>query len=401
MQKIVGLALAAVTLTAAAPAGAATVTVQVEGTSKVLGPVAVQTPASVTKDGHTCPGTTPIGALETATTGDWSGSWFDFGQGGDFAPEKVLGEEHVFAGGGYWSVYVNNTYQNAGTCHVALAEGDEVLVFASDDPYTAGVGGYQDNVVLQAPAAIRPGEPFEVRVRETSVNFDGAGTGTTSVADAAGATVTAGTASTTTGADGKATLTVADRGPVTLVATKGNHAPDRTARCVTDGADGACGTTKPGEPVLTGPPTPAPCLTSGNDGFCGSPDRRAAFGQLLGIKEQQRFRRGRGPRQLAGRVATEPSGIADVRLRLTRNAPGPGRCSTFDGRRERLVKMRRCGAKRGRWFSVGALEQFRYLLPHRLGPGRYVHDVMVVDRAGNRDLELARGRNRVVFHVGR
>jgi hypothetical protein len=400
MQKMVGLAVAAVILIAAAPAGAATVTVQVEGTAKVLGPVAVQTPASVTKGGHTCPGTTPIGALEAATNGDWSGPWGDFGQGGDFAPETVLGESHTFDSGGYWSVYVNNTYQNAGTCHVSLADGDEVLVFASDDPYTSGVGGYQDNVILDAPAAIRPGEPFEVRVRQTALSFDGAGTGTTSVADAAGATVTAGAASATTGPGGKATLTVADRGPVTLVATKGNYAPDRTARCVTDGADVSCGTTTPGAPAPPVAPA-APCLTSGDDGFCGSPDRRAAFGQILGIKEQQRFPRGRGPRQLAGRVATEPSGIADVRLRLTRNAPGPGRCSTLDGRRERLVKMRRCGAKHGRWFSVGALERFRYLLPHRLGPGRYVLDVMVVDKAGNRALELARGRNRVVFHVAR
>jgi hypothetical protein len=84
-------------------------------------------------------------------------------------------------------------------------------------------------------------------------------------------------------------------------------------------------------------------------------------------------------------------------LRLTRT--DGGRCQTFDGRRERMVALRRCGAKRGKWFSAGDREQWSYLLPTRLGPGRYVLDVQVADRAGNVDTLLQRTRTRVVFTV--
>jgi hypothetical protein len=42
--------------------------------------------------------------------------------------------------------------------------------------------------------------------------------------------------------------------------------------------------------------------------------------------------------------------------------------------------------------------QVSYLLPHRLGRGRYVLDVIATDGAGNREA-LARGTSRVVFFV--
>ena len=49
-------------------------------------------------------------------------------------------------------------------------------------------------------------------------------------------------------------------------------------------------------------------------------------------------------------------------------------------------------------FSIGDRADWSYLLPKRLGKGRYVLDVIAVDKLGNRDA-LARGRNRVVFFV--
>jgi hypothetical protein len=54
---------------------------------------------------------------------------------------------------------------------------------------------------------------------------------------------------------------------------------------------------------------------------------------------------------------------------------------------------------RGRWFAVGDRAQWSYLLPARLGRGRWVLDVEVTDRTGRRDTTLQRGRNRVVFFV--
>ena len=56
----------------------------------------------------------------------------------------------------------------------------------------------------------------------------------------------------------------------------------------------------------------------------------------------------------------------------------------------------RCG--RGHSFHVSSSASFSYLLPKRLGPGRYVLDVSALDAAGNRTT-LARGTSRLVFHV--
>ena len=50
------------------------------------------------------------------------------------------------------------------------------------------------------------------------------------------------------------------------------------------------------------------------------------------------------------------------------------------------------------YFAIGDRPDWSYLLPARLGQGRYVLDVIAIDKAGNRD-RLARGRSRVVFFV--
>ena len=60
--------------------------------------------------------------------------------------------------------------------------------------------------------------------------------GTTRFDPAAGATVTAGSVSATTGADGTASLTLPAGGPVAIVATQGNRAPDRSSVWVAAGS---------------------------------------------------------------------------------------------------------------------------------------------------------------------
>ena len=65
----------------------------------------------------------------------------------------------------------------------------------------------------------------------------------------------------------------------------------------------------------------------------------------------------------------------------------------------RRERGRRCGAKRVKWFSACDREQWSYLLPARLGPGRYVLDLEASDKAGNVDTLLQRTRTRVVFTV--
>jgi hypothetical protein len=83
-----------------------------------------------------------------------------------------------------------------------------------------------------------------------------------------------------------------------------------------------------------------------------------------------------------------------VRLKLTRRVGK--RCWSFSGSRERFIGQR---CRRGHWFKVGDTASFDYLLPEKLPRGRYVLDVLAVDKANNRDTNRRRGRNRAVFTV--
>lgn len=379
-RRCIGLAAGILAVAvSASPALAATVTVRVEGASDTL--VArtqlATPPGVVNKDGgagHECPGENAIGGLEQATAGAWSGAWTAF----KYTVDAIKGESHVFGTGTFWGLFVNDKAAQSGICDQPLQAGDDLLLAAVPESGTAGV-----LAVAGVPAVVAPGRPFTVTVARTTTDFSGVAT-----RDAiAGATVSGGGASATTAADGSAQLTLTARGPATVRAA---HSPDvrsvAVPICVTDGSDGACGTT-----------AASTCVTTGDDGNCGTKDKRAPRGKIESIREGQRFGKGKGPRGLSGLVTADPSGIAGIRLRLTRN--DHGRCQTFDGRSERLVTLKRCGATRGKWFSVGDRERWSYLLPSRLGAGRYVLDVQVTDRAGNVDTLLQRTRTRVVFTV--
>jgi hypothetical protein len=389
--KFLGLLVGGLMLVSGAlagPAMAAKVSVEVEGARQTLAPKTVDTPASVNKDGtNTCPGNTAIGALDVAVAGNWSGSY----SYNNYTVETLLGEAHPFGSGAYWSVYVNGAFANGGACDIQVQDGDKLLFYASDDPFATGIGGYDEPVLLDAPTTAVPGQAFAVKATDVTTDFSTYPSPPSAKTPSAGATVTGGTAPVSTGADGTASVTVA-AGPYTLVVTKGNRAPARIAGCATNGSDGFCGTAQPA--VLT---APAPCVTNGHDGFCGSADKIAANAAITAVSEGKKYKKGKGPRQLAGHVAADGSGIADVRLRLTRT--DGKQCSTYDGTTEKFKAMNKCGAKHGVWFSVGSNAEFTYLLPSKLGTGRYVLDVVVADKAGNKTTQLARGTSRVVFTV--
>jgi hypothetical protein len=390
-HKILGLLVGGLTLAAtASPALAAKVSVEIEGLSVTVAPTVVETPATVTKGGGSCPsGNNVLGALDALTKGDWDGSIY--------AATRILAENHPFTSGEPGWVFVINGKATADYgCGATLVDGDKLLWYASaGTPSYPASSGWTDPVLLAAPSAAVPGQPFAVTATDTTTSYGeyDAPTGT-AFAPSAGATVSGGTAPVTTGADGTAQVTVAG-GPYTLVAAEGNRAPARIAGCATNGSDGFCGTIAGAAPVP--PPPAAPCVTNGSDGFCGSPDKVAANAAITAITEGKKYKKGSGPRQLAGKVANDGSGIADVRLRLTRNDNNT--CATYDGKTEKFKAIKKCGATHGTWFSVGAKQDFTYLLPSKLTRGRYVLDVEVTDKAGNTTKSLARGTSRVVFFV--
>jgi hypothetical protein len=383
---IVLAALASLACAPALAAGPADVTVRVEGSSDtLLARSAVHTTTTpVVKDGnpaHSCTGTSVAGALEVGTAGNWSGTWSD---GLGYSVEVILGESHTFSSDHYWGEFVNGVPGN-GACADELSAGDEVLFAPEPTDFSAT----PDNpMYLRAPATAQRGTPFNVTVTEKVTTFD-------SSPPFASHTVTqpvqgAAVGAATTDANGVAAITLdATTG---LRATRpGNIRTATETVCVHDGDDGTCGTSKPDVPV-------APCIHNGDDGLCGTPDHKATYGFIKSIREHQRFAKGKGPRELKGTSDPDPSGLKDVQLRLTKRVGT--RCFTFSGTKLRFVAMKRCGARRGTWFSIGSKADWSYLLPNALGRGRYVLDLKTIDGAGNADAQLARTRNRVVFFVG-
>jgi hypothetical protein len=388
--RFLGLAAVALTLVAwPAAAGAAPVTVnlRIEGPTRTLfeGPVTTDVRQfQFTGDpvSHVCDGTasnmgpsaTPgptrgaaVAAASAQAPFTMTGTWFDSLGSPSFS--EIAGENVAFDANTneFLAEYLNGTASSLGSCAEQISNGDDVL-------FAYGTGS-ETLLRLSGPSTAAPGIPVALRVTA----WDGT--------PVAGASV----GGQTSGGDGTVTVgPFATSGAQDLKATKsGAIRSNRLSVCVTTGSDGACGTT-----ATTGA---SACQTTGDDGNCGTKDKRAPRGKIVSIREGQHFGKGKGPRALRGIVTSDPSGIADVRLRLTRN--DHTHCQTFDGRSERLVKLKRCGATRGKWFSAGDREQWSYLLPARLGPGRYVLDVEARDKAGNVDTLLQRTRTRVVFTV--
>lgn len=385
--------LSVVSLLAPAVALAApTVSIRIEGaTSTLLEQTTVTLDGTPTPPPGNCPGNTVAAAIEKATNGNWDRQTFT---------NTILGESHTFTQNDYWAEWLSEKY-GGGACADVLQDGDRVLM-AADVSGPSFEPTVLPLTLTGVPATVSPGTPFTVQVDKYSAPTGSPGEGVK--APAAGATIPA--ASATTAADGKATITLTQRGPVTLKAILpgtqpgglviDSRSPAATV-CVTDGADGFCGTTAPGQPGPSQPLTlPAPCATTGNDGLCGTTDTRPPGGSIGSVKEQQRFARGKAPRTLSG-VATDAQGIRRVQLRLTRT--DGSRCARFDGRRERFVNTRKCGAVNALYFDAGTSGDWSYLLPSTLTRGRYVLDVRTTDATGNIDRRLERGRNRVVFFV--
>lgn len=379
-----GIAGVLISLVATGSSVAATVSVRVEGKSSTLLPRTAVTLPGTASSGGTCsqPGTM-LDALELGTKGDWDHAQY---------VNTILGETRDYnADSSYWALWVFRAGRYVvanGGCSEMLGAGEEALFAYQQAPAPNYASTFFPTWIAGLPATVKPGEPVTVTVNRAACETASCNPGEGHAMPQAGATVSGASAPATTDVAGHATIRFSDRGPASLRATAASVNPTATeAVCVSDGADGYCGTTAaPG----TAPPPPeqagsAPARVT-------APDRSAPEGRITGIREQQRFSRRHAPRKLAGSVS-DPSGIHQVKLSLTRQVGR--RCWVFSGKRERFRRSR-CGHHPR--FAVGDRGEVSYLLPKRLAKGRYVLDFLAVDRAFNRDTP-ARGRNRVVFYV--
>ena len=361
-----GLAAGLLTL-ALAPSALAgpTVTIRVEGKTTTH----VEEQKLATPDGQiptstgSCNGNTALGALHAAVGGDWSGN----GTFGTEFVERIRSESYPLGGGpDGWTFWVNNREpQSGGPCDYVAQEGDEILYLVSRCEFDGNqcANPPVEPLELRAPASGSTTAPSEVTV----VRHDRNGT----AFPVAEARVTGAGVDATTNGDGKASVTFGQAGEITLKADKPGlvrSAPEKVA------------VSAPGQPVA--PPAPV-----------GLPDTAAPVARILGIRNGQRFKRRKAPRTLRGSVSPDPSGLRAVKLSLTRSSGG--RCQLYSPSKERFRRSR-CGRRVN--FKIGDRQDWSYLLPKRLGKGRYVLDAIAVDKLGNRDT-LARGRNRVVFFV--
>jgi hypothetical protein len=352
-------------LLAAGPAIAAPVTVQlrIEGASRTLfeGPVTTDVrPFHFTAGAdHECDataanqGTSPtpvptrgaaLAAAPVTTTGTWSDTY------GNPSFDTVAGESVAFdpATSRYLVEYKNATAASVGSCADPVQDGDRVLF--------AYATGSEQLLELAGPGRAAPGSTVQLTVTDAATH-----------APVAGAAVGGGSSD----ANGSVTVGPLARGDNAFKATKpGAIRSNALDVCATDGSDGACGSPPPG----------TPCQTDGADGRCGTIDRRAPTVSLIGIRNGRRYGRRHAPRTLHGTVTPDPSGLKGVQLRLKRRA-AHRRCAVYDGRRERFVRSS-C-YRNGRWIDIGDRQEWSYLLPSRLGPGRYTLEVYATDGAGN------------------
>jgi hypothetical protein len=247
---------------------------------------------------------------------------------------------------------INWRFAADGGCHIQVQPGADVLWAFTD--YT------QKFLQLTAPTRAAIGEPFDVTVEQND-----ASSGTRMPASAASV------AGASTDANGQATVSFADPGGHTFKATLPDAIRSNAATvCVYVPGSGDCGTDKAPADTPTAPPTVVKDTTPP-------------------VVEVSSLRAGKiytsGPRELSGQV-TDAGGIAQVFLRLRATDGGDltsaSRCRWFSGKRG-VFTHRTVPCSKARFFRIGSNARWSYLLPSRLGRGRYALDVKVLDRAYN------------------
>ncbi len=315
----------------------AKVNVRVESLTRTLVSRTVTTTRrAVVKDGrNSCTGTSAAGALEQATGGDWTGSWFD---GLGYALDGVDGVRP--AGFDYWTLWINGRSSMTGLCDTELQSGDEVLEFICHDAQPPTYACANRPLALIAPRG-RFQANVPVAIRVVALNDDG------STVPAPGATVTGGIRLARANARGRA-MVLLPAGQSTLRATRADDVPSAGLYCVGGEESSTCGSTDTVPPLVS----------------------------VNSVENGETFMAGAGPRLLRG-MAVDPEGVT-VSFRLTRKLGG--RCAVYHENRE---AFKPCGRRARPPFAIGDRARWSFLLPSRLGPGSYVLDVWATDGAGN------------------
>lgn len=388
LQSLAALLAALAVLATASTALAAPVSVnlRVEGsTTPFEGPIATAAktidhdgsgpqPCDGTNAGYNpSPGPTATGALDDASlTGGftWAGSWNSGYQ--DFFVTRIGQDDTPGDFSRTWALLINWKFAPEGGCHMQVQNGDDVLWAFTNyaEPFLQLSG---------VPVRAATGESVPVTVEQN----DGNGARTPAV----GANV----AGTTTDAAGHASVSFADAGNYKLKAERSGSIRSNAATvCVYVPGSGDCGTDKAPDssPTSTPTETPQPIVAP------AVKDTTAPTVSVSSVQPNKKYKR--GPRLISGSVE-DTGGIQQVFLRLRStdggNLTAASRCRWFSDKRG-VFTHRTVPCSRARYFRIGSNAKFSYLLPSRLGKGKYVLDVKVLDRSYNA------GRDAVPFTVG-
>jgi hypothetical protein len=370
--------------------GVPSVTVRIVGESSTLLPLTNVTLNKPDPFASSCAVNSANAAINSAVE-SVNGSWDHgnaAGAGGDFT-ETILGETHVFNPTEWtWDVWINDKWAS-GICEDLLGEGDELLVAADYEPQPTYAPTRLPLVLRESPPIVTAGTPFTVRVEKVHTRpgtYPEIGEGT--LVPEEGATVSGGGVSAQTKSNGEATLTLCSAGVYSLAATEPGAVPSAPVSISVRAAnEPVCGSgaapSSAGNPASSSSSIPVASPYKGPYALVAS---------MTSVRNGHTYARATAPRLLAGKILSH-SAVSSVQLELRREFLG--RCSTYEALRGRFVRAR-CGS--GRLFTASSSSSFSYLLPKRLGPGRYVLDVAALDVAGNRTT-LARGSSRTVFYV--
>jgi hypothetical protein len=395
--------------------------------------------AAVTKAGRTCEADTAAAAL-SAAIGDAAWEATDTGSALKITKLKGLASPTSAAPSWSWATFVDQHYV-ADPCHATVPDTSEVLFFPACTVRT----GVQGSCFTGGPLYPKvnggtpyPTKPVLVGGDNTFVSvwidedaFDPAAV-TTSIGPSTDSVLTTDEGYSATSNDaqrqGIAVIRLAAWGDHKLRVTENGKVPGRVDVCATDGADGFCGTVKPDFTPFDVNANPSPCATNGHDGFCGTTDTSGPIAHITNIAQKQVFKKKKGPGQLKGTIETDPNGVKDVKLRLTRVTTSRvlikatkkkakkasaakakkkakkryrtvKRCSVWDDSTA-LLETATCG-KKGKWFQ-GELsdlrDAFTYGFAMTLPNGVYTLEVLASDENGYPDVATP-GRSVVTFTV--
>jgi len=348
----------AVSAPAAAQASPVTVNLRIEGSSSTIfeGPV---TTDAKTINGHPCdgtngganatPGPTMTSALDDASIVHgfpWSGTWFDSLH--DFSIDSIGPDASNSSQ--FWGYAYNWQPATVGGCQQEVQSGSDVLF---------GFDFFSKSHLLElsGPATAQVGNSVSLKV------IDGQDGSAISGASVGG---------TTTAADGTASVTYTSPGVVRLKAERSDSIRSNELDvCIYATSSAECG-----------PQVPSPVVGG------AIADKLPPSLSIRGIRNGERFRRGHGPRKLAG-TASDASGLFQVYFRLRRHSHAG--CQWYSAKRSVFTRPRsHCDA---RFQRVGTKAPWSYLLPERLPKGRYTLEEKAIDRAFNG------ARTRVSFTV--